>query len=91
VRSLPYLTDPANTPEIVTWAAERYNVEPALAPTMVDEQLATIVTSGEAPEAVLDAALESARAQTDRTEPIALATVFDFAPLRAARQEIKPR
>ena len=48
---------------------------------------ATIVTSGEAPEAVLDAALESARAQTDRTETIALADVFDFALLRAARQE----
>jgi NitT/TauT family transport system substrate-binding protein len=87
-RSLPYLRDPANTPEIVAWAAERYNVEPALAPAMVDEQLAAVVASGEVPEAVLDAALESARAQTDRTEPVALASVFDFALLRAARQEI---
>lgn len=90
-RSLPYLTDPANGPEIVAWAAERYNIDPPLAPAMVDEQLASIVASGEAPEAILDAALESARAQTDRTEPIALADVFDFALLRAARQEINPR
>ncbi|HLH22218.1 MAG TPA: ABC transporter substrate-binding protein [Chloroflexota bacterium] len=87
-RSLPYLTDPANEPEIVAWAAQRYSIDPPQAPAMVDEQLGTVVASGEAPEAVLDAALESARAQTDRTEPIALSQVFDFTLLRAARQEI---
>jgi len=90
-RALPYLTDPASVPEIVAWAAERYSIEPALAPAMVDEQLAAIVASGEVPESVLDAALESARAQTDRTTPIVLSEVFDFGPLRAARQEIAAR
>jgi ABC-type nitrate/sulfonate/bicarbonate transport system substrate-binding protein len=87
-RGYPYLADPVNVPEIVAWAAERYSIDPALAPSMVEEQLATVVASGEAPEAVLDAALESARAQTDRAEPVPLASVFDFTLLRAARQEI---
>jgi ABC-type nitrate/sulfonate/bicarbonate transport system substrate-binding protein len=86
-RSLPYLSDSSNAPEITAWAAERYNIEQALAPAMVDEQLAAVVASGEVPEAVLDAALESARAQTDRTTPVSMAEVFDFALLRAARQE----
>jgi ABC-type nitrate/sulfonate/bicarbonate transport system substrate-binding protein len=87
-RGYPYLTNAANVPEIVTWATERYSIDPALAPGMVDEQLGAVVATGEVPEAVLDAALESARAQTDRTEPVALASVFDFTLLRAARQEI---
>jgi NitT/TauT family transport system substrate-binding protein len=88
VRTLAYISDPANKPAIVTWATERYALDPALAPAMVDETLSTIVRSGEVPEPVLDSALESARAQTDRTVSVPLGDVFDFTLLHAERQEL---
>jgi NitT/TauT family transport system substrate-binding protein len=87
-RTLVYATDPANLPEIVPFAAERYAVEPGLVDAMVDETLGIVVPTGEAPEAVLDAALDVARSTVDRPAPVTRATVFDFSLLRAARRDL---
>jgi hypothetical protein len=55
---------------------------------MVDEALATVALDGEAPDAVLDAAIDVARLQAGKPEPLSLAGVVDFSLLRAARQSL---
>ncbi len=85
-RSLAYVRDRANRPEIVRLATAHLDLDPTLAEVMVDEALSTVSPNGEAPSAVLDGAIDVARRQADKPEPISLANVVDFSLLRAARQ-----
>lgn len=88
VRTLGYLSDARNVPEIEVFARDRYSIDgQALAEDMVAEVLRTVVASGEVSDAVLDGALASARMGVDRAADVSAATVADFSLLRAARRE----
>jgi NitT/TauT family transport system substrate-binding protein len=87
-RSLTYLHAPANRAELVARATAYFQLDPALAPVLVEEMLRTVTPDGEAPEAVLAAALDEARAQVGRRDPIPLHEVIDFSLLRQARREV---
>jgi NitT/TauT family transport system substrate-binding protein len=85
-RNLAYLQDSAMFPDLVQQATVYFQMEPGQAELLVRDALTWVSRDGEAPDAVLMTALETARAQAG-ADPIAPASVFDFALLREARRE----